>query len=195
MEQQHFKPSPNHPARAKIENAKIPIMPGSNNKPCLLLHRLGSLGDTEEVAHLLERMQQPLLAGLGVSGIGKSLLSLEVLCKRFGLIFTTVPSVNPGSMDLKSVFIDAVINSESRTHAVYHTKCLLLNRLLILSELLKNPQPPTPKEWLLLQLFPQDLFGADIFHKLLRSLQHAKEGPVDTHIRNIFLRAVREPAS
>ena len=146
----------------------------------LLVDRLPGSG--EDGLTLLSDIFSPHSQDIGIlaapSGSGKTRGVLEFLSLKWGIYFITTTQGNGGSPDFSST-ISIIMGEIDKSRpdgndAVVSrnlTKLLYL-RLLILSRLLALKPELTPFEWLVLQLYPQNYFGKDVFYSAFSSAQN-----------------------
>lgn len=172
-------------------------IPSSPNglTPSLLLHDLQNGKHTEREAYKYIHHHQ-LNAPIGlfaVSGAGKTRTIFEYLSHNFGFFFVADTKNNPGSMDF-SLFLqrcqdlkkckakeEAELQLEQSEANLYAVRKLLISMLCVRQAVFTyvdrkfraksandKEEGLTPYGWLLLQLYPSEFLGCDIFQDLLR---------------------------
>ena len=127
------------------------------------------------------------------SGSGKTRSVLEFLSLKWGIYFVTTTEGNGGSEDFSHV-IGTVMKEcrnvpDSDNEVVVWSKFskLLYVRLLILSRLLEIKPGLTPFQWLLLQLYPNNYFGKDVFSLASSNVLNLDVGPDELNPFNYAL--------
>jgi len=131
---------------------------------------------------LMSSMMKHPCALLAVSGQGKTRLQCEMLSCNYGLLLVSRPpgsvTLNPGSKDVllaveKMVVAVGKINNEGaeKRHRLIEdiVSAMLLVRMFVLDKLLEVTSL-TPYQWLLLQLYPDELLGKDVLQLMLLQL-------------------------
>jgi hypothetical protein len=161
--------------------------PGERNSPNMLLAGLERdlplvLTRNGLLKNLIEMMPKSMCTIFAVSGQGKTRLACEALCQRFGLLLVTrqrgVKTLNPSSADVPTAIgemVDLVTkeaDEESRESIVTHrVAALLLARVLVLERLFEvTDNNLTPYQWLLAQMYPEQLLGEDVFEEVRRRI-------------------------
>ena len=193
------------PVKLKIEEwqqtrfegdvVKPDVMASSENEnaPDLNLHQLeNALSSlTNKLVELINSDVSYNLALIGVSGCGKTRTIHEVLTKEFGLYFVCNTFGNRGSSDMSAALqkirtsatkVGRDINDDVKERTLEARKImhrLASGRLHIFQRvqklLKKKNKSLTPRNWLLMQLFPYRWFGQDIFRDLYLSDQDIPE--------------------
>jgi hypothetical protein len=147
---------------------------------------------------VVSAMESGVRAVLAVSGQGKTRLACEALSQRFGLFLVMQPdddaSLNPSSVDLADAVREMtdMINAEGDaalrlTIVRNRIAGVLLSRVLVLERLLEETDNElTPYQWLLAQMYPQQLLGADVFRDL-RARLAMQVNP--SHFANLLIQA------
>ena len=127
------------------------------------------------------------------SGSGKTRAVLEHLSLNWGLYFVTTTEGNGGSEDFSHV-IGAIMKQcrdapDIDGEVVVWNKCskLVYVRLLILSRLLSVKPDLTPFEWLVLQLYPNNYFGKDVFSLASSNVLELDVGPDEIQPLNMSI--------
>lgn len=184
----------------------VPGLPGSPSIPSLLLHDLeNSKHQNTEAYKYIHRSQQTGPSALyGTSGAGKTRTIFEYLSHNFGYYLSAGanPRNNPGSEDVRSLIVNCTekmpplqpsqplkskASSEENFRLVQAMlKALLCVRREVFSQMdmalrKSRRQGLSCYEWLLIQLFPNEIVGCDIFlkiaHKIFRNdLQYSMDG-------------------
>jgi hypothetical protein len=161
--------------------------PGDRNSPNMLLAGLERdlplvLTRNGMLKDLIEMMPNSMCTIFAVSGQGKTRLACEALCQRFGLLLVTrqrgVMTLNPSSADVPTAIgemVDLVTkeaDEETRESIVTHrVAALLLARVLVLERLFEvTDNKLTPYQWLLAQMYPEQLLGEDVFEEVRRRI-------------------------
>jgi hypothetical protein len=176
------------------KGSKIPCIPGKE-RPSLLLCGLENVDTTSAVyKHIEESIPTGPTSIYGTSGAGKTRRTFEYLSENYGFYFVVNTIINPGSKDTRS-FLEHVqkpnvlvelpgkiedatgrtmnhaerirvskANLESVTRRLEILTAARRTVFRCLQERLK--QKMTCLQWLLFQLYPEKLLGADIFQLL-----------------------------
>ncbi|GBC03588.1 hypothetical protein RclHR1_00520040 [Rhizophagus clarus] len=182
IELEEFRVS-DHIYKDSINASGIPVIEGN---PSFLLHSLPDSDNNEGyipedvLTNLIKKvMGQRWLFLMGTSGSGKTRSLYELLCRTYGIYFTLNTGNGSKNNNLGSRDMDVTINDlgfklvpnklqENSNIALRYTRAMLLGRLFILTKLLEfhrnnNFINFTPKQWLLMQLFPLQIYEKDDF--------------------------------
>ena len=160
--------------------AQIPCIP-KYDKPSLLLFDLTNEAhkETEAYKYIDTSRKKGPSAIYGTSGAGKTRRGLEYLSQNYGFYFVVDNKDNPGSGDVRGLLhviedklvrhdsgADPIRLSEDNLKAVLkHLKVLVAARITVF-HCLKKIRDLSCYEWLLIQLFPEEFLGKDVFKTL-----------------------------
>jgi hypothetical protein len=173
------------------QDAGIPSVPGTNH-PSMLLHGLGDEAHktTEAYKHIATAKDADITALYATSGAGKTRSLLEYLSHNFGVYLVVDTDRNPGSQDMCALLSSLhdrllkVRHSQDSKEASIDNLCTVKNCLATLLYIRQcvfdyvndklvastgGGDGLTPLEWLLLQLYPEDFLGEDVFLFMLKS--------------------------
>ena len=176
-----------------LKDTFIPSVPTRPQIPLVLLHGLQEqkVKDTDAYAYIDKCRKKGPAVLYGTSGAGKTRSIFEYLSHNVGVyLLSNTSGRDPGSDDLRAIFAMKLDRSDAlaprfnkdKEHEVvlrnYKNRDTISDRLQILlhvrmavynymkSELEKKNLIFTPHHWLLVQLFPEEIFGSDIFFDL-----------------------------
>ncbi|CAB9518033.1 expressed unknown protein [Seminavis robusta] len=141
--------------RFLLEDKNIPGDPQRGDQPCLLVHDLENPSHKEKTVYKHIEANKGSCIGLyGTSGVGKTRSTFEYLSHNFGLYFVASTRHDAGSSDLENLLIWF-----KRLVYVRNVVYAAMNE-----QLKKKGQPClTPYQWLLIQLYPEEALGWDLF--------------------------------
>ena len=165
-----------------------------DDSPFFLGYALGTDKDSDELLELTKIVKMKrLTAVIGPSGCGKTRLLLELLTHQVGNYFVG-GGADIGSNDVRAVndALNEQIRNDRTTYGGFDAndagefaknaqarlnlahkgfQALLVTRKLVYEYYTSKLKPnATPFDWLLVQLFPEEYFGEDIFAELAVAL-------------------------
>ena len=141
---------------------------GDRLKNCVFPTKCLTLRLDRRYTSFVPNTQNNIKIMLGPSGCGKTRTCLEVLFKRNGIYLTCQESLEFGSGDLYTCIENCYTTPGNATLLL---KIVLFIRQSILHVLL-SVLHCSPKQILFAQLYPQTVFGYDLFKKLFLELSH-----------------------
>ncbi|KAH9251699.1 hypothetical protein BASA81_010369 [Batrachochytrium salamandrivorans] len=171
-----------------VRNAKFVAAPSKPDQPSMLFHRLGDkkfVTGKRLIDFHATRDKQKCTVLLAPSGAGKTRNLFELLNEVLGFFipYKLDNDKNYGSEALSAVLkllqADPTMSWESTPpnyqandkRAKFAIYCVLIAFTEVYRGLEKSfKAPPTPSQWLLIQLFPTQFLNEDVFAKLATSL-------------------------
>lgn len=133
---------------------------------CCLTFQLGQpwAGEQETLDKILIGDKVKLI--IGVSGSGKTRKALDLLAVNIGYYFVMDTTFSIGSRDLSDCLAAAISKVESTDICIELLKSI---RCGVINWLMKNGVT-SPLQLLLAQIYPNEVFGRDIYHDLFQNL-------------------------
>jgi len=168
---------------------------------CLLLYDLKNpQHKTTDAYKFIEKTRDTCRGLYGTSGAGKTRSIFEYLSHNYGLYFVASIENDPGSDDLprimrkfytynsQNLLSDAdsqntkprKSRSESNYHAMDRYISMMIYVRTVIFDAINKHVKLTPYQWLLVQLFPKEAMGVDLFSTVLQCcLKRAMENDKD----------------
>ncbi|KAG7337312.1 hypothetical protein IV203_030143 [Nitzschia inconspicua] len=172
----------------------VPALIGNKTRPSLLLHDLQNEEhkETSGYKYIDESQKIGPIALYGTSGAGKTRTIFEYLSHNYGFYLSAAAdqTINPGSKDV--VFLiqhcsevmspiphDSANSKELSEENLRYVQTLLKALLFVRTEVFRQIDTALSSrqggrlscyEWLIIQLFPSDVLGCDIFLDVLREI-------------------------
>ena len=177
--------------------------------PFFQLHFDDAEADDEIVRSLSKQTALGNTIIFAPTGAGKTRLLHKFMSKNFAFLFIprltpNLREANSGSMDMYQVmekidsdfskygeFISTNNDDEQneqnrRVHTIFFLNCLFLSRCLVFRYIIGKYPDLTPKQWLLIQLFPTVFLGIDAFSEMtIKLIENCSPAAVRSSIVNL----------